>query len=387
MKLVISAAVLGLAAASQVEMKLNAMGADSDECAGCDVAPPNVFTCTNPPCDSEVCGRMAVNADDCEGDSCAVDCSLAEGYYRDNSNCRGYCFCSGGVDEGTGTRVPSRWELCPAGTFYDADCKGHHNELANGMGYKGGCCNHAAEVINFQDGCDGGCERLSKYFCAKSRTCSWDSGCDCCRPGKPEEPKEPELPPAQKACKGKGLDVAFIVDGSGSIGPVNFQASKDFLKKIASNFDMGNTRVSVVQYSVSHTIEMQNVIDHDELMSKIDAIPYQGKSTRTGKACHFWAQNQQRRNVPGAIMVLTDGVSYDKAENDVSIRGPELHPSNLVLAVGVGRADTTQLNHIASAPDADNVYNNKDWGYLEGIADEIAEKLCMSTVGIQNMHG
>merc|ERR1712167_263744 len=110
-----------------------------------------------------------------------VDCSLAEGYYADASDCRGYCFCSGTDNvDGYGNRVPSRYEQCPAGTVCDAGCSGHHEALANGLGYAGGCCAHPASILNFSN-CDGGCERLSKYHCGKSETCDWNAECNCCQ--------------------------------------------------------------------------------------------------------------------------------------------------------------------------------------------------------------
>ena len=52
------------------------------------------------------------------------------------------------------------------------------------------------------------------------------------------------------ACK-EVADVAFIVDGSGSIGPLNFQLVKNFLKNVIKSLNIGpdpnlHTRVSVV---------------------------------------------------------------------------------------------------------------------------------------------
>jgi len=388
MKLVASVAALGLASAS----KLQPMQAVSDECVGCENAPPAVFTCLNPPCDSEVCGEMAVNANDCEGDNCAVDCSLETGYYRDNKNCRAYCFCSGDVDDGTGNSVPSRYHVCPPGTFWDGDCDGFHNELANGMGYEGGCCNHAASLLNFHK-CPGGCERLSKYHCGKSSTCSWNADCECCQEGEPEP--EPELPaatekPAKAKCAGKPLDVSFIVDGSGSIGPVNFELVKKFLLAIVDNLDVGPTQVSCVQYSKQHVLEFGGLSNRADVVDKITNMPYQGKRTFTGQAINFWNQEQanyRRNGVPAATMVFTDGITYDPKADDVSIRGPELQANTKVIAVGVAKAQMAQLEHIASNPDSENVFFNADWDYLLSIADQIAEGLCDSEEGINNLHG
>ena len=158
------------------------MEAVSDECEGCDVKPVDPYTCDNPPCDSTVCGSMAKDMTRCTGNRCSVECSLERGYYPDNADCTAYCYCSGEIDTGSGIRVPSRWMKCPRGTFWDKDCGGWHQELANGIGYKGGCCNHAFAILNFAN-CPGACERLSKYHCGKSQTCNWDDNCNCCKSG------------------------------------------------------------------------------------------------------------------------------------------------------------------------------------------------------------
>merc|ERR1712142_359110 len=181
MKLIAASAVAAVAFASQ-QGALKASNAQSDECAGCENAPEPIFTCLNAEgCDDATCGAMATIVDENGDATASVDCSLAEGYYADASDCRGYCFCSGTDNvDGYGNRVPSRYEQCPEGTVYDAGCSGHHEALANGLGYAGGCCAHPASILNFNN-CDGGCERLSKYHCGKSETCSWNAECNCCQ--------------------------------------------------------------------------------------------------------------------------------------------------------------------------------------------------------------
>merc|ERR1712127_382180 len=134
---------------------LAGMHADSDECAGCEVAPEPVFKCFGEACSDVECGNMAAIPDEEGNPTASVECALPEGYYADANNCRGYCFCSG-------------------------SCSGFHEALAEGAGHAGGCCEHPALVLNFSN-CDGGCERLSKYHCDKSETCDWNAECNCCQ--------------------------------------------------------------------------------------------------------------------------------------------------------------------------------------------------------------
>merc|ERR1712131_17268 len=132
MKLIAISALAGFAAAEQM---LNAMNAQSDECAGCEVAPAPVFTCFGESCSDVECGNMAAIADEEGNPTASVEC---------------------------------------------AGCGGFHEALAEGAGFAGGCCEHPAMVLNFSN-CDGGCERLSKYHCDKSETCDWNAECNCCQ--------------------------------------------------------------------------------------------------------------------------------------------------------------------------------------------------------------
>merc|ERR1711970_73397 len=373
MKLLLIGAALGLASALQT--KLAPSIGISDDCEGCEVAPEDPYKCDRPTgCDSERCGHMAKK--DCTGDNCIVDCSLPKGYYSDNDDCTAYCYCSGMIDEGTGLRVPSRWQKCPAGTYWDAGCGGWHKELANGMGFTGGCCNHPAAILDFVD-CPGACERLSKYFCAKSNTCGWDNECNCCK----EKGGDPK-PEPRPDCVNVPIDVAFILDGSGSVGKGNFLASKAFLKLIVSRLGP-DSRVATVQYSTNPALEFPFTSDYTSIYGVINAIPYQGKSTKTGVALKFTENNviiDRRPNVETVVVILTDGVSYDDQANDVSIRGPEIQASHggvTVVAVGVGKADEAQLKHIASSDDM--VYMSK-WKALSSVefVNKLADQICVA---------
>jgi len=375
MKLIF-ASVAGLASAaiSHEKSVLNAMPAVSDECVGCENAPKPVYECQNPPCDSTVCGAMSVDLDSCDGDTCAVDCSLEEGYYADNADCRSYCFCSGTDNvDGHGVRVPSRWHTCPAGTVWSPGCGGYFEELSNGVGHAGGCCDHPNNVLNFAN-CPGACERLTKYNCKKSNTCSWDDDCNCCKSGGGGNPE----PAPGPTCAANPIDLVFVLDGSGSVGKVNFAKSKYFLKRVVARLG-ADSRVATVQYSTAPALEFPFTSNYDSIFTVVDAIPYQGKSTKTGEALKFTETtvcNTRRPDVGTVVLVLTDGVSYDDAANDVSIRGPEIAAANGgvdVFALGVAKADMSQLRHIAS-DDANAMMAS--WDTLDEVVDELAERLC-----------
>merc|ERR1712071_389328 len=93
MKLILAtAASLALGALAETQM-LKAHAAQSDECVGCEVAPPSKYG----EGDLSKCGRdmpKLIGVDPKKDGSFAVQCDMEEGYYPDPDDCSAFCFCS-----------------------------------------------------------------------------------------------------------------------------------------------------------------------------------------------------------------------------------------------------------------------------------------------------
>lgn len=81
-------------------------------------------------------------------------------------------------------------------------------------------------------------------------------------------------------------DLAFLVDGSWSVGRENFKFIRSFIGAMAGAFDIGadKTRVAVVQYSSDTRTEF-NLNQHykrPDLLRAIKNLPYKGGNTMTG---------------------------------------------------------------------------------------------------------
>ena len=93
------------------------------------------------------------------------------------------------------------------------------------------------------------------------------------------------------ACKAS-VDVAFIVDSSGSIGRRRWPLVLDFLKKIINEFNVGpdGTHVAVVAYSTNPKLEFPfNVVSGDQITAeeygkRIDRIRFQRGFTYIDRA-------------------------------------------------------------------------------------------------------
>eukprot|EP00058_Branchiostoma_floridae_P022357 XP_002607847.1 hypothetical protein BRAFLDRAFT_199461 [Branchiostoma floridae] len=174
------------------------------------------------------------------------------------------------------------------------------------------------------------------------------------------------------------LDLFFVLDGSGSVTYANFDKVKEFTENVVNAFDISasSTRVGVVQYSTSNTLEF-NLGDHADkpsTLAAIDSISYQGGGTRTGSALEFARLNAAWRggSVPKVMIVVTDGKSGDSvasSANDLASQGVD------VYAIGVGNYDATQLLEIA-AGNQNNVIELTDFNALSAEINQIAQTVC-----------
>ena len=78
------------------------------------------------------------------------------------------------------------------------------------------------------------------------------------------------------ACTVSRLDLAFVVDGSGSITQPHFETSKEFVQQIVEAFEIGSDRVRVgfIQYDSSSIVEFQlnAYMDKQSLLTAIGNV-------------------------------------------------------------------------------------------------------------------
>ena len=96
---------------------------------------------------------------------------------------------------------------------------------------------------------------------------------------------------SQTKCKNK-LDLGFVLDNSGSVGYVNFQRMKLFVKDLTDFYKLGleETRVSVMSFSNSAYIHIpfsQNFSGKKQFNSAVDRISYTGGGTATAIALNM----------------------------------------------------------------------------------------------------
>uniref|UniRef100_A0A8C2WWY6 Matrilin 2 n=1 Tax=Cyclopterus lumpus TaxID=8103 RepID=A0A8C2WWY6_CYCLU len=171
-----------------------------------------------------------------------------------------------------------------------------------------------------------------------------------------------------KSCKkpecGDGvMDLVFVIDGSKSLGPANFELVKQFVSSIVDSLDISLTGVHVglLQYSTKvrteFTLGQYSVAR--SVKQAVSRMQYMGRGSMTGSALRhmfessFSAKEGARPNVPRVGVVFTDGRSQD----DVSGWADKAKDSGVTLyALGVGKAIEQELRQIASEPDEKHLY-------------------------------
>ncbi|CAG01460.1 unnamed protein product, partial [Tetraodon nigroviridis] len=202
----------------------------------------------------------------------------------------------------------------------------------------------------------------------------------------------PDLPfpdASDPQCKTNAkADIILLVDGSWSIGRMNFKIIRNFIARTVSVFNIGPGRVQIglAQYSGDPKTEW-HLNAHPTKESLLDAVanlPYKGGNTMTGMALNYILQNNFKTNVgmrPGARKIgvlITDG----KSQDDVVFNSQNLRDNDIELyAIGIKNADENQLRSIASDPEQIHMYNVRDFKFLADIVKNVTSNLCNSVKG------
>ncbi|XP_069762821.1 collagen alpha-6(VI) chain-like [Narcine bancroftii] len=179
------------------------------------------------------------------------------------------------------------------------------------------------------------------------------------------------------------VDIIFLIDGSGSIHPTDFQKMKEFVNNIVNKTNIGaaHVRISVIQFSSDPEIafKLNEYSVKVELFKAINNIQQKGQGTMTGKALTFSADyfnqaNGGRPDVPQYLIVITDGEAQDK----VLLPAKAIRDKGVtVFAVGVFQANRTQLLEIGGTQD--KVHYIEDFKLLDDLEEQIFWEICSHT--------
>ncbi|XP_072370167.1 collagen alpha-1(XII) chain-like isoform X5 [Scyliorhinus torazame] len=188
-------------------------------------------------------------------------------------------------------------------------------------------------------------------------------------------------------------DIVLLVDGSWSIGRLNFRQIRSFIAKLVQVFDISPRRVQfgLAQYSGDPRTEwnLNTYRDKQSLLTAVAGLPYKGGNTLTGMALsyilekNFKADAGARPNARKIGVLITDG----KSQDGVDLPSETLREMGVELyAVGIKNADEAELKTIASDPDSVHMYNVADFALLVEIVDDLTTNLCNSVKGPNDLY-
>ncbi|XP_063307174.1 collagen alpha-1(XIV) chain isoform X2 [Pelobates fuscus] len=188
----------------------------------------------------------------------------------------------------------------------------------------------------------------------------------------------------QFSCKTPAIaDIVILVDGSWSIGRINFRLVRLFIENLVAAFDVGTdkTRIGLAQYSGDPRIEwhLNAYNTKDAVVDAVRNLPYKGGNTLTGLALTYILENSfkeesgARTGLPKVGILITDG----KSQDDVLPPARSLKDAGIELfAIGVKNADLNELKEIASEPDNTHVYNVADFNVMSSIVEGLTKTVC-----------
>ncbi|XP_007443113.2 collagen alpha-6(VI) chain-like, partial [Python bivittatus] len=180
------------------------------------------------------------------------------------------------------------------------------------------------------------------------------------------------------------LDIVFVIDGSGSIDPKEYDIMKDFMITLVKKSDVSHDQVQFGAVKYSAEPETFFYLNHFNTKSAIiKAIQNDkpiGETTYTAKALRHSESlfskkhgSRKHQSVPQVLIVITDGDSHDTAELDEVSKNLRAH-GIMIYAIGVERAKPDELLTMAGSEDK-YFYVNTFEG-LKNLYPRLSDNIC-----------
>uniref|UniRef100_A0A3P9HVM7 Matrilin 2 n=1 Tax=Oryzias latipes TaxID=8090 RepID=A0A3P9HVM7_ORYLA len=184
-------------------------------------------------------------------------------------------------------------------------------------------------------------------------------------------------------CHDGVMDLVFVIDGSKSLGPANFELVKQFVNSIVDSLDISRTgtHVGLIQYSTKVRTEftLGQYVTGDSIKQAVGRMQYMGRGSRTGSALRhmfessFSSREGGRPNTQQVTIVFTDGRSQD----DVSEWASKAKSSGITIyALGIGKAIEQELREIASEPNEMYLYYAESFEKMGEITQKLKSRMC-----------
>ncbi|KAF4015776.1 hypothetical protein G4228_007372 [Cervus hanglu yarkandensis] len=196
------------------------------------------------------------------------------------------------------------------------------------------------------------------------------------------------VPAALPECPNQEIDIAFLIDGSGSIDRADFKRMKDFVRAVMDLSKGTDTQFSLMQYSnlmkthftfsqFQTTRSSRSLVDP---IAQLNGLTFTATGIQKVVRELFHRRNGARTNARKIIIVITDGEKF-KDPLKYSDVIPEAEKANIIrYAIGVGdafQAHTArqELDIIGSKPSDEHVFMVDNFAALSSIQKQLQEKI------------
>ncbi|XP_055860643.1 collagen alpha-6(VI) chain-like [Biomphalaria glabrata] len=192
--------------------------------------------------------------------------------------------------------------------------------------------------------------------------------------------------PIAPACK-TVADILYVIDSSGSIGPVNYNKLLQFTVDLTQNFKIGTADVLFAGVVFSHTakkmFDLKDNPTQDSLKKALLNTQYMNSTTHTDLALDLVANQTMfstasggRSNARKIVIVLTDGLSSSPEKTQVSAARLKSR-GIIIVSVGIGQAEDAELKGMAST--ADDVFKIASFDALSQIKQQVIQRACLKS--------
>ncbi|XP_011929455.1 PREDICTED: cochlin [Cercocebus atys] len=177
------------------------------------------------------------------------------------------------------------------------------------------------------------------------------------------------------------VNIAFLIDGSSSVGDSNFRLMLEFVSNIAKTFEISDigAKIAAVQFTYDQRTEFSftDYSTKEDVLAVIRNIRYMSGGTATGDAISFTVRNVfgPIRESPNKnfLVIVTDGQSYD----DVQGPAAAAHDAGItIFSVGVAWAPLDDLKDMASKPKESHAFFTREFTGLEPIVSDVIRGIC-----------
>ena len=191
-------------------------------------------------------------------------------------------------------------------------------------------------------------------------------------------------------CRPQPLDVVFLIDGSRSIRPSNFEVIKQYVKETIPGlapFSSKDTQIGVIQFGsiVRSEFKLNATYSLPSMHRKIDAIKQMKAGTMIGAAIRRmmrktltdrYGGRESNKNVKRVGIIITDGRSQDRM--NVLDWASIAKTNNVTLyTIGIGRAvNKTELTLIASEPSYKHFFFSQDFDAFKEVSIGLKPYVC-----------